>query len=164
MIPQKHLSALEERFLRYVRIDSQSDEDSATVPSTAIQWALLRLLGEELQALGAADVVVTDEGFTIATIPASPGYENRPVVAFLAHVDTAPSFAASGVKPLVHRRWDGSPIILPDNPAQILDPGAPWSTLALTFGVFGPAGTLPSQECLQPMRQMCCFNAICLNS
>ena len=122
MIPEKHLADLEDRFLRYVRIDSQSDEDSATLPSTAIQWDMLRLLADELRALGAADVEVTESGFTMATIPATPGYETRPTVAFLAHVDTAPGFAAAGVKPLVHRRWDGAPIVLPDNPAQVLDP------------------------------------------
>jgi tripeptide aminopeptidase len=116
-------SALEARFVRYAAMDSQSDETSTTVPSTAIQWDLLRLLEEELNALGAHDVRLTDTGFVLATIPATVTHD-VPRVAFLAHVDTAPAFNATGVKPLVHRAYDGSPIVLPDDPTQVLSPEA----------------------------------------
>ena len=114
-------SALEQRLVRYVAIDSQSDEASTTTPSTATQWDLLRLLKTELEALGAHDVRLTDTGFVIATVPATVATP-VPRVAFLAHVDTAPAFNATGVKPLVHRSYDGAPIVLPDDPAQVLSP------------------------------------------
>ena len=113
---------LEERLLRYVQIDTQSDESSSTTPSTAKQYDLLNLLVEELDALGAHDVTLTDYGAVIATVPATPGHEHAPTVAFLGHVDTAPAFDGTGVKPLVHRDWDGAPIALPDDPARVLYP------------------------------------------
>lgn len=113
---------LESRFLRYVQIDTQSDERSDTAPSTAKQLDLLRLLEAELNELGASDVRLTDYGCVLATIPATPGHERAPVVAFLAHVDTAPQFSGTGVKPLVHRNYNGAPIVLPDDPSQVLDP------------------------------------------
>ncbi len=116
-------SALEQRLVRYTAIDSQSDEASTTTPSTATQWDLLRLLQTELEALGAQDVHLTDTGFVIATVPATVAAP-VPRVAFLAHVDTAPAFNATGVKPIVHHGYDGAPIVLPDDPAQVLAPDA----------------------------------------
>jgi tripeptide aminopeptidase len=112
---------LEERFLRYVQIDTTSDESSKTVPSTARQWDLLRLLAAELTALDAADVQVTDYGCTLATLPTTVSHA-VPTVAFLAHVDTSPAFAGAGVKPVVHRSYDGRAIVLPGDPTQIIDP------------------------------------------
>src|SRR5690606_22618711 len=93
---------LEERLVRYARIDTQSDESSPTSPSTEIQLDLLNLLVEELEEIGARDVRLTDYGAVLATIPATVE-DGAPVVGFLAHVDTAPGFNASGVKPIVHR-------------------------------------------------------------
>lgn len=116
-------SELEERFVRYVRIDTQSDESSSTSPSTTKQFDLLHLLRDELVALGAEDVVLTGYGALLATIPATVTVET-PVVAFLAHVDTAPQFSGTGVKPIVHRAYDGRPIVLPDNPDVVLSPDA----------------------------------------
>jgi tripeptide aminopeptidase len=113
---------LESRFVRYVQIDTQSDESSSSVPSTSKQLDLLRLLETELRELGAADVRLTDYGCVLATIPATGGVTGAPTVAFLGHVDTAPQFSGTDVKPIVHRRYDGSPIILPDDPNQVLDP------------------------------------------
>ncbi len=118
----ERIKDLEERFLRYARIDSQSDENSNTIPSTDIQWDILKLLEKELEELGLQDVVLTDNGFVMATVPASPGYEDVPAIAFLAHVDTAPAFAAEGVKPIVHRDYDGSVIHFPDDDALTIDP------------------------------------------
>ncbi len=113
------ISALEERFLRYVRADTQSDEESTEAPSTSIQLDLQRMLQQELAALGASNVRLTEKGFVIGTIPATISGE-FPRVAFLAHVDTAPAFNATGVKPIVHRAYDGAPIVLPDDPEQVL--------------------------------------------
>ena len=112
---------LEERLVRYVRIDSQSDEDSTTTPSTTRQFDLLKLLQVELTAIGAQDVRLTDYAAVLATIPATT---SRPVptIAFLAHVDTAPQFNATGVKPIVHHRYDGGEIVLPDAPDVRLSP------------------------------------------
>ena len=110
---------LESRLTRYAALDSQSDADSPTSPSTAIQFGLLNLLVAELQAIGAADVTLTDYGTVLATIPGTaPG----PTVGFLAHVDTAPQFNATGVKPRVIRGYNGGEISFPDNPALTLTP------------------------------------------
>ena len=105
---------LEERLVRYASIDTQSDEASTTCPTTERQYDLLRLLVNELTAIGASDVRLTDYGVVLATIPATtPG--SAPTIAFLAHVDTAPQFNATGVKPVVHRRYPGGDIVLPDS-------------------------------------------------
>lgn len=114
---------LEARFVRYVQIDTESDDSSPGVPSTARQFDLLRLLAQELGELGAGDVRVTQTGFTIATLPATTEHD-VPSVAFLAHVDTTQQFTGHGVKPIVHHGYDGSPIVLPDDPAQVLSPEA----------------------------------------
>ena len=121
------------RFLRYVQIDTTSDEDSPTAPSTAKQLDLLRLLQQELAELGAEDIWLTKHGVLYATIPATAGYEHVPTVAFLAHVDTSPAFAGTAVKPIIHERYDGSPLVLPDNPSLIIDP-AQYPYLATKVG------------------------------
>ena len=110
---------LEERLLRYTAIDTQSDEASPTSPSTARQFDLLRLLVDELTGIGAEDVRLTDYGTVLATIPGAAG---APTIAFLAHVDTAPQFHASGVKPRVHRAYDGGSIGFPDAQDLVLSP------------------------------------------
>jgi tripeptide aminopeptidase len=107
-----------ERFLRYVRINTRSDEQSATTPSTPGQWDLLRLLTRELQELGLADVVLTEHGYVLALLPATAP-KSTPVIAWFAHVDTATNLPGAA-KPIVHRAYDGRPIILPDDPAQKL--------------------------------------------
>ncbi len=113
---------LEERLVRYCKIDTQADEKSPTSPSTEIQFDLLRLLVDELNEIGAADVRLTDYGVVLATIPTTVD-KAVPTIGFLAHVDTSPAFNASGVKPLVHRNYDGGDIVLPDDPEQVLSPG-----------------------------------------
>lgn len=107
------------RLTRYCAIDSQSDADSASAPSTAIQLNVARLLVEELTAIGAQDVQLTDYGVVLATLPGTaPG----PTVGFLAHMDTAPQFNATGVKPRVIRGYNGGAITFPDDPALVLSP------------------------------------------
>jgi len=108
-----------DRFCRYVRIDTRSDSHSSTCPSTPGQWDLLRLLERELKDLGASDVRLNADGYVSATIPATSGKAGVPRLAWLAHVDTATELPG-GAKPIVHRRYDGKPIILPDAPAQKL--------------------------------------------
>jgi tripeptide aminopeptidase len=112
-------SALE-RFLRYVTIDTQADEQSATYPSTPGQLVLLNQLGVELQAIGVVDASIDAHGYVIATIPATTLKPNVPVIGFLAHVDTSPDMPGRGVKPIVHENYDGSDINLPDDPSAVL--------------------------------------------
>jgi len=107
-----------ERFLRYVQIETRSDEQSVTTPSSPGQWDLLRLLAMELQQLGLADVVVNEYGYVLATLPANSP-KNTPAIAWFAHVDTATNLPGAA-QPIVHRAYDGRPIILPDDPAQRL--------------------------------------------
>ena len=111
---------LEERLVRYAAIDSQSDEDSPAVPSTAAQLDLQRLLVTELEAMGAKEVRLTDYGAVLATIPAT--VEDAPSIGLLAHVDTAPQFNATGVKPVVHRSYNGGAISFADAPGLALTP------------------------------------------
>jgi tripeptide aminopeptidase len=113
---------LEERLVRYTAIDSQSDEKSESVPSTQIQLEMLRLVRAELEEMGAEDVTLTDYGAVLATIPATT--VGAPTIGFLAHVDTAPAYNATGVKPRVHRSWDGSDIRYPDAPELVLSAAA----------------------------------------
>jgi len=110
---------LEERLVRYAAIDSQSDMDSASTPSTAVQHQMLDLMVAELQEIGAEDVTKTDYGTVLATIP---GNRPGPTIGFLAHVDTAPQFNATGVQPRVIRGYNGGDITFPDNPDLVLSP------------------------------------------
>ena len=112
---------LEERLLRYTRIDTQSDETSTSSPSTEKQFDLLRPLADELKSMGAQEVRLTDYGVVLATIPATIKTA-VPTIAFLAHVDTAPAFKATGVKPIVHRQYAGGDIVLPDDRGIVLRP------------------------------------------
>jgi tripeptide aminopeptidase len=109
-----------DRFLRYVRFDTQSDESSKTFPSTEKQLVLLRLLKEELTELGLDEVEMDSFGYVFATIPATPGSEAVPTFGLIAHVDTSPEMSGADVKPIVHESWDGTDIVLPDVPDLVL--------------------------------------------
>ncbi|PJE29823.1 peptidase T. Metallo peptidase. MEROPS family M20B [Pseudooceanicola antarcticus] len=110
---------LEARLTRYAAIDSQSDALSPSSPSTEIQLDMMRLLEKELTEIGASDVTLTEYGAVLATIP---GNTEGPTVGFLAHVDTAPQFNATGVKPRVIKGYNGGEITFPDNPNLVLSP------------------------------------------
>ncbi|MEO6299319.1 MAG: peptidase T [Paracoccaceae bacterium] len=110
---------LEARLVRYAAIDSQSDDEGASSPSTEIQLTLLNLLLQELTDLGASEVELTDYGTVLASLP---GNTAGPVMAWLAHVDTAPQFNATGVKPRVIHGYNGGAITYPDNPNVTLSP------------------------------------------
>jgi tripeptide aminopeptidase len=113
------IAELEDRLCRYVRIDTEADPNATTSPSSAKQLDLSRLLMEELSAMGAQDVALTPYGAVLATIPPTTAAP-APTIALLAHVDTTPQFTGAGVKPIVHRAHAGQPIVLPDDPAQVL--------------------------------------------
>jgi tripeptide aminopeptidase len=106
-----------ERFLRYVRIDTQSDEESETYPSTEGQLVLLRLLREELEEIGLTDVVLDEHGYVTATLPATVDKE-VPTIALFAHVDTAREVSGAGVSPQ-RARYDGGEIALGDSGQSI---------------------------------------------
>ena len=103
---------LKERFLKYVAINTRSDENSETFPSTAVQWDLLNTLVEEMKLLGLQDVTIDKYGYAMGTIPATPGKENAPVIGFLAHVDTAPDMSGENVRPHIIESYDGKDIVL----------------------------------------------------
>ncbi|HEY2741859.1 MAG TPA: peptidase T [Gaiellaceae bacterium] len=109
-----------ERFLRYVRIDTRSDEDSDTYPSTPGQLDLLRLLRDELEQIGLADVAMDEHGYVTGTIPATVNRE-IPTIAFFAHVDTAREVSGAGVSPQ-RVRYEGGEIVLGDS-GQAIRPG-----------------------------------------
>lgn len=113
-------STVLERFLRYVQIDTQSDPNSSTQPSTEKQKDLSRLLVTELFEMGVINAHLDEYGYVYATLPANTDKLNVPVICFCSHVDTSPDCSGKGVKPIVHSRWDGSDIILPDDTSQVL--------------------------------------------
>jgi len=114
------MSDVLDRFLRYVRYDTQSDEKSTAFPSTEKQLILLRALTDELRAIGVADASIDDYGYVMATIPATTKKAGVPTIGFLAHVDTSPEMPGAGVTPIVHRAYDGRDLVLPDDPAAVL--------------------------------------------
>jgi tripeptide aminopeptidase len=105
-----------ERFLRYVRIDTQSDDDSETYPSTVKQRDLGKLLERELRELGLDDVELTEHGYVFATLPGSDG----PTVGLIAHMDTSQDESGANVQPQVVRNWDGGDIVLPGDRDKVL--------------------------------------------
>ena len=102
-----------ERFLRYARINTKSSDTSGRTPSTPEQWDLAKVLEEELAELGLADVAVDGNCIVTGRIPATPGHEDAPVLGFLAHMDTSPSFSGENVTPVLHPNYDGGDIALP---------------------------------------------------
>lgn len=105
--------ALLERFLRYVKIDTQSDPESKTYPSTAKQLDLLRLLKDECEALGLVNVELDKYGYVTATLPSNVDRAVK-AVGFIAHVDTSPEVSGANVKPIVHKNYQGEDLVLPD--------------------------------------------------
>ncbi len=115
------ISSVEERFLRYVQIDTQSDPTSASCPSTEKQKNLGRVLVDELLAIGVNDAHLDDHGYVYATIPANID-KAVPVICFCSHMDTAPDCSGTDVKPIVHRNYNGGGMALPDDPTVVIRP------------------------------------------
>ncbi len=115
--------SVKDRFLRYVKIDTQSQEDVEDYPSTKKQFDLLRPLVDELKDLGVADAAVDKYGYVTATIPSNLSAEKSKCVAvigFIAHVDTSPAISGKDVKPVVHENYQGGDIVLPGDPEQVI--------------------------------------------
>jgi tripeptide aminopeptidase len=108
-----------ERFLRYVRIDTRADDRSTSCPSTPGQLDLQRLLEREVRDIGLDEVELDANGYLMATVPATVK-TTVPTIGLVAHVDTSPEMPGVDVKPIVHERWDGSDIVLPDDPTAVL--------------------------------------------
>ncbi len=108
-----------ERFMRYVQIDTQADPESKTFPSTEKQKDLGKLLAQELKDMGASEVDFDQWGYVYATIPSTIDKE-VPVICFCSHMDTAPDCSGTNVKPILHEKWDGADIVLPDDNTQVI--------------------------------------------
>jgi len=108
------------RFLRYVKIDTQSDAHSPTQPSTMKQKDLGKVLAQELRDLGLTDAHLDEHGYVYATVPATPGHKDAPVICFCSHMDTSPDASGKDVKPLVHENYQGQDLVLPDDPAIVI--------------------------------------------
>lgn len=115
-------SEIAERFMRYGRIDTQSDPQSGKHPSTEKQKDLGRMLVKELHEIGIEDAELDEYGYVYATIKGNSSGKNVPVICFCSHVDTAPDCSGTDVKPILHQNYDGSDIILPDDPSQVISP------------------------------------------
>lgn len=110
-----------DRFLRYIKIDTQSQEDQTTVPSTRKQLNLANLLSSELKSLGADNVRVSEFGIVYATIAGNLADNSKvPVVGFISHMDTSPAVSGENVNPVIHKNYQGGDIVLPKDPSQII--------------------------------------------
>jgi len=119
-LSKPYVSGLVDRFLRYAKIDTQSDRHIEDIPSTKTQWNLAHLLVDELKSLGISDVSLDDHCYIIARVPASPGLEHKPVVGLMAHMDTASDVPGSDVRPSLIKGYDGKRIQLAAE--GVLDP------------------------------------------
>lgn len=108
-----------ERLMRYVQIDTQADPNSTSFPSTEKQKDLGRLLVKELKELGITDAEMDQYGYVFGTIPSNVSHE-VPTICFCAHMDTAPDCSGTNVKPILHKKYDGEPIVLPDDNEQVI--------------------------------------------
>ena len=111
---------LEERFIKYVQIDTTADPNSASFPSSMKQKDLAQVLYNELKDLGINDVEMDQWGYIYATIPSTSSNSNLPTICFCSHMDTAPDCSGTDVKPIVHRKYNGDPITLPDDTTQVI--------------------------------------------
>lgn len=110
-----------ERFMRYVKIDTQSKEDQPTVPSTKKQFDLANLLAKELKELGAEQVRVSEYAFVYAIVPGNlPDNSKVPVIGFISHMDTSPEVSGANVNPIIHKNYQGGDIVLPKDTSQVI--------------------------------------------
>lgn len=117
---ESHEHQVTERFLRYVKVDTQSDPSSLSQPSTAKQKELGKILVEELLALGISDAHLDEYGYVYATLEGNIPESNIPVICFCSHMDTSPDCSGKDVKPIVHYNYQGQDLILPDDNGQVI--------------------------------------------
>ena len=109
-----------ERFMRYVKIDTQSDPNSVSFPSTEKQKNLSKILVEELLSMGVDDAYMDEHGYVFGTLPSTSAKENIETICFCSHVDTAPDCSGTDVRPILHANYQGQDIILPDDTTQVI--------------------------------------------
>lgn len=111
-----------ERFLRYVKFDTQSDELTNLTPSTPGQYIFAQALEKELHQLGLEEITLDENGYLMATLPANTSKANVPVVGFIAHLDTSPDMSGHNVKPRIVSNYDGNDILLNEKEGIVLSP------------------------------------------
>ena len=109
-----------DRFCSYVKIDTTADPDSTSFPSSEKQKNLAKVLFRELKEMGLEKVELDEHGYVIATIPGNSLNDKAPTILLCSHMDTAPDCSGTNVKPIVHRNYDGAPIVLPDDTSQVI--------------------------------------------
>ena len=117
---ENYKHTVEERFIRYVQIDTTADPNSSSFPSSMKQKDLGLVLFNELTAMGLKAIEMDEWGYVFATIPSNSSTENLPTICFCSHMDTAPDCSGTNVKPIVHRNYMGQPIVLPDDNSQVI--------------------------------------------
>jgi tripeptide aminopeptidase len=133
--------SIADRFMRYVQVDTQSDPTSTAHPTTEKQKDLSKLLHRELFGMGITNATTDEFGYVYATIASNSDKKNIPAICFCAHVDTAPDCSGTNVKPIHHRYYDGSDIILPDDNTQILNiSNSPYLKEHINYGVITASG------------------------
>ncbi|MFT7331261.1 MAG: tripeptide aminopeptidase, partial [Roseivirga sp.] len=110
-----------DRFTRYIKVDTQSDPNSSTFPSTEKQWDLAHILVKELKQIGMHDVSLDENCYIMATLPSNVNHE-VPTIGFISHIDTSPDFNATNIKPQIHPNYDGKDIVLNTEQNIILSP------------------------------------------
>ncbi len=115
------MEQIKERFLKYIQIDTQSDPESQTTPSTEKQWELARLLARELEDIGLEEVSIDENAYIMATLPSNVAHE-VPTIGFISHFDTSPDYSGSGVKPMIHENYQGQDLVLSEKDNIVLSP------------------------------------------
>ncbi len=138
---QSPFPTLVDRFVSYAKVHTTSSEESDTYPSTERQFDLARILVDELKALGLSDAAVDDNCYVTATLPATPGCENVPVIAFLSHMDTYPEVSGENVVPTFHENYQGGDIELPKEGRKILAAENPYLQKCLGETIITADGT-----------------------
>ena len=133
--------SLVDRFVGYAKVYTQSSDESDTYPSTERQFDLARILVDELKALGLQDAAVDDNCYVTATLPASPGCEKVPAIAFIAHMDTYPEVSGENVIPTFHENYQGGDIVLPQNDIVIKESENPYLKTCIGETIITADGT-----------------------
>ncbi len=115
------MEQIKDRFLKYVKIDTQSNPESESTPSTQKQWDLARLLAKELEEIGLEEVSIDDNAYIMATLPSNMAHE-VPTIGFISHFDTSPDYSGAGVQPRIHENYQGQDLVLSEKENIVLSP------------------------------------------
>ena len=115
------MKQIKDRFLQYIQIDTQSDPQNESTPSTEKQWNLARLLAKELEDIGLQEVSIDENAYIMATLPSNVTHE-VPTIGFISHFDTSPDYSGTGVKPLIHENYQGQDLVLSEKDDIVLSP------------------------------------------